>query len=43
MPNSGCTWTKAEEFDGINMRYFTNREAALHFLGKDEEMCASVH
>jgi len=25
------------------MRYFTNREAALHFLGKDEEICTSVH
>ncbi len=34
---------KAEEFDGINMRYFTQRESALHFLGRDEEMCASVH
>ena len=34
---------KAEEFDGITMRYFTNREAALYFLGKDEERCASVH
>jgi hypothetical protein len=34
---------KAEEFDGINMRYFTKRESALHFLGRDEEVCASVH
>ena len=34
---------KAEEFDGINMRCFTKRESALHFLGRDEEVCASVH
>jgi hypothetical protein len=34
---------KAEEFDGITMRYFTNREAALHFLGKDEEISTAVH
>ena len=35
---------KAEEFDGITMRYFTNREAAVHFLGKeDEKLAADVH
>jgi len=35
---------KAEEFDGITMRYFTNREAALHFLGtEDKELPADVH
>jgi hypothetical protein len=34
---------KAEEFDGITMRYFTNREAALHFLGNGEAISAAVH
>jgi hypothetical protein len=34
---------KAEEFEGINMRYFTNREAALHFFGVNEESSTAVH
>ena len=33
---------KAAEFDGITMRYFTNREAALHFLGQDQLVSTAV-
>lgn len=33
---------KAAEFDGITMRYFTNREAALHFLGQDDQPASTA-
>ncbi|MDD2463841.1 MAG: hypothetical protein PHI97_07560 [Desulfobulbus sp.] len=34
---------KAEDFDGITLRYFTNREAALLFLGRSSPRPAAVH
>ena len=34
---------KADDFDGITLRYFTNREAALHFLDQGQDWTPSIH
>ncbi|MGD9946969.1 MAG: hypothetical protein AB7U29_00660 [Desulfobulbus sp.] len=34
---------KADDFDGITLRYFTNRDAALHFLDRKNHLSVAVH